>query len=205
MNSDNIITLPASVDTLAPHRRVKMTSTGVAYAGVTDNDEVVGTLQPNDLDRTVAAVLRPGAGIHYATLGNSTAVIAGDALEAAANGCLVKQVSGAKVAVAVSACSTSGCYFEVVFTEAGAGAGDNPVVASGIYTWAGGAATTASIAVVGLLVTDVVVCSLAARASTETLVLAANDGANDQIDLTLSANGTNGTTKIHYVVLRPVA
>lgn len=78
-------------------------------------------------------------------------------------------------------------------------------VAAGIHDWAGGAATTDSIPVAGLLATDVVVCSLAARASTETLVLAVNDAANDQIDLTLSANGTNTTTKVAYVVMRAVS
>lgn len=78
------------------------------------------------------------------------------------------------------------------------------VFAAGVYSWAGGSATTASIAVDGLLATDTVLCTLQARASTETLVLAVNDAANDQIDLTLSANGTNTTTKIAYAVLRAV-
>lgn len=77
------------------------------------------------------------------------------------------------------------------------------VFATGTHSWAGGAATTDSIAVTGLLSTDLVLCTLTARASTETLVLAVNDHANDQIDLTLSANGTNTTTKIAYVVIRP--
>lgn len=78
------------------------------------------------------------------------------------------------------------------------------VIAAGIYTWAGGAATTASIAVTGLEATDIVQATLVARASTETLVLAANDAVNDQIDLTLSANGTDGTTKVAYSVLRAI-
>jgi hypothetical protein len=77
-------------------------------------------------------------------------------------------------------------------------------VAAGIHAWAGGAATTDSIAVAGLLATDIVLCTLVARAATETLVLAVNDAGNDQIDLTLSANGTDGTTKVCYQVLRAV-
>lgn len=76
------------------------------------------------------------------------------------------------------------------------------IVAAGIHDWAGGASTTDSISVTGLEATDVVICSLVARASTETLELAENDAANDQIDLTLSANGTDTTTKISYLVLR---
>jgi hypothetical protein len=182
-----------------------MTPTGVAYAGTADSDKCLGTLQPNDLDKTVAAVLRTYAGIHYATLGDSTAVVAGDDLEAGTNGRVVKRVSGAKIGVAIGGCSTENAYFQVVYTDPDSSGGAYPIVAAGIYTWNGGAATTASISVAGLLVTDVVIATLAARASTETLVLVANDGGNDQIDLTLSANGTNGTTKIHYVVLRPAA
>jgi len=79
------------------------------------------------------------------------------------------------------------------------------VVASGIHDWAGGTAATDSIAVVGLLATDIVVATLVARAATETLVMAANDAGNDQIDLTLSANGTDSTTKVAYTVLRAIA
>lgn len=78
-------------------------------------------------------------------------------------------------------------------------------VAAGIHTWAGGAATTDSITVVGLVATDIVIVNLVARAGSEYLVLAANDFANDQIDITLSANGTNGTTKLSYQVLRTTA
>lgn len=77
------------------------------------------------------------------------------------------------------------------------------VLAAGIHAWAGGAATTDSIAVVGLAATDVVQATLVARAATETLVMAANDAGNDQIDLTLSAAGTDTTTKVAYCVLRP--
>lgn len=103
------------------------------------------------------------------------------------------------VAGIVRKVDSSGVWVEVPAGEVQAG----EVVACGIHTWAGGAATTDSISVTGLLATDVVICTLAARASTETLVMAANDAGNDQIDLTLSANGTNGTTKVHYAVLRP--
>lgn len=78
------------------------------------------------------------------------------------------------------------------------------VFAAGIHAWAGGAAATDSIAVAGLEPTDIVQATLVARAAAETLVLAANDAGNDQIDLTLSANGTNGTTKVAYSVLRAV-
>lgn len=76
------------------------------------------------------------------------------------------------------------------------------IVAAGIHDWAGGAATTDSISVTGLEATDIIQCTLVARAGSEVLELAANDAANDQIDLTLSANGTDTTTKIAYTVFR---
>lgn len=78
------------------------------------------------------------------------------------------------------------------------------VVAGGTHVWAGGDATTDSITVTGLAATDVVQATIVARASTETLVMAAKDVANGQIDLTLSANGTDDTTQVDYLVLRPV-
>lgn len=78
------------------------------------------------------------------------------------------------------------------------------IVAAGIHDWAGGVATTDSIAVDGLQDTDVVVCNLVARSGTQTLDLVANDHANDQIALTLSANGADGTCKVSYLVLRAV-
>lgn len=76
------------------------------------------------------------------------------------------------------------------------------VIAAGVHAWAGGAAATDSIAVADLEADDVVVATLAVRASTETLVLAVNDADNGEIDLTLSDNGTDATTKVAYVVLR---
>ena len=76
------------------------------------------------------------------------------------------------------------------------------IVASGIHDWAGGATWSDSISVPGLEATDAVICSLSARASTETLELAENDSANEEIYLTLSSNGTDTTTKIAYLVLR---
>ena len=78
----------------------------------------------------------------------------------------------------------------------------NKPFAFGVHTWAGGSATTDSISVAGLFATDVVVCTLVARSGSEQLVLAEVDADNAQIDLTLSANGTDGTTKVSYLVLR---
>lgn len=76
------------------------------------------------------------------------------------------------------------------------------IIAAGIHPWAGGSTTADSISVVGLLFTDIVITTLVQRASNEQLIVSVNDAANDQIDLLLSHNGTNTTTKIAYQVLR---
>lgn len=76
------------------------------------------------------------------------------------------------------------------------------IFAAGTHTWVGGAATD-SIPVVGLESTDHCLVSLTAQAATELLQKGVNDAANDQIDLTLSAAGTAGTTKVAYIVIRP--
>jgi hypothetical protein len=76
------------------------------------------------------------------------------------------------------------------------------IIADGIHPWAGGSTTADFISVVGLLSTDIVITTLVQRASNEALIVSLNDAANDQIDLTLSHNGTNATTKIAYQVLR---
>ena len=109
------------------------------------------------------------------------------------------------VGVAMTPAATDNDILEVCDQPApGPSTATHKVVAAGIHAWAGGTATTDSIAVVGLVATDIVIATLAARAATETLVMVANDAGNDQIDLTLSANGTDTTTKIHYQVLRAV-
>lgn len=197
-NSSPIFSFAAAADDLVPFRRVKITSTGAAYAGVAD--VAVGTLLPGDPGGdTTAAIQGHEFGIHFATMADGTNIAIGDEIEAAANGKIAKLSTGAAIGVALEAGTDTDDMIRVRYYEQ---KGGFKAVAAGIHTWAGGAATTDSIAVAGLLATDIVLCTLTARASTETLVLAVNDAANDQIDLTLSANGTNGTTKVNYAVLR---
>lgn len=199
MNVNPVFSVPASATDLKPFRRVKITSSGAAYAGA--DDAAVGTLLPGDPGNADhAAVQDLTLGLHFATIGNGTDVAVGDLLQPAADGKLVKQTTGKAVAVALEACTDADDQIRVKYL--GRENFDGRVFATGIHEWAGGTATTDSIAVTGLLATDIVLCTLTARAATETLVLAVNDAANDQIDLTLSANGTNATTKVNYVVLR---
>jgi len=197
-NTSPIFSFPTASNDLVPFRRAKITAAGAAYAGATD--EAVGTLLPGDpgMDEH-AAIQDLTFGIHFATMGSNDNIAVGDEVEAAADGKVVLLANGPAIGVAMEAGSDAGDQIRVKYYPR---TGKPQIVAMGIHAWAGGAAATDSIAVPGLLATDIVLATLIARAAAETLVLAANDAGNDQIDLTLSANGTNATTKISYAVLR---
>jgi len=201
MNSSPVFSLLAVSAALLPHRRAKMTAAGVDYAGASDIG--IGTLQAGDLNRIQVTILPFGIGLHFATMGNGTDIAIGDALEPAAAGKLVKKVAGPTVAIALEACTDVDDVIRVKYVDP-LPVGSHVVVAAGIHDWAGGAATADTIAVAGLLVTDIVLCTLIARAAAEVLIMAANNAAADTIDLTLSANGTNTTTKVNWAVLRAV-
>lgn len=199
--------LPLPVEEVIPaFRRVTGGTTGVRLADV---EPFLGT-NIEDRDPAVPnydiATIQPVAdGFHFATIGNNTAVSIYGEIQAAADGKVVAKTTGVaigRVLQDVPANSNGGTVRVIYYSHANPSDPVNKVVAAGIHTWAGGADTTDSIPVVGLLDTDVVICTLVARASTETLALAVNDAANDQIDLTLGANGTDGTTKVSYIVLR---
>lgn len=74
------------------------------------------------------------------------------------------------------------------------------VVGSGIHTWNDGAATAGDIPIAGLLATDTVHVTLHSQASAELVTKAV--AAAGQINVTLSANGTDTTTKLNYTALR---
>lgn len=197
-NTSPVFSVPASATDLAPYRLVKLGATGAAYAA--PGDSPVGTLLPGDPgDELYSAIHGLEFGVHFATMGSNTDIAVGDEVQLAADGKVVKLASGPALGVALEAGSDTDDVIRVRYYSE---KGGFKVYAAGIHSWAGGAATADSIAVAGLVATDIVLCTLIARASTETLVMAANDAGNDQIDLTLSANGTNTTTKIAYAVLR---
>lgn len=199
-NTSPILSIPAAEVDTPTFRRIKMTADGGALAGV--GDVSVGTSISGYNDPggdTSLAIQPPEFGIHFATMGSDTDIAVGDEIEAAADGKIVKLATGPAIGVALEAGSDTGDVIRVKYY------GIQPnfrVVAAGIHTWAGGVATTDSIAVAGLLATDIVLCTLIQRSGAQTLVMAANDAGNDQIDLTLSANGANGGEKIAYAVLR---
>lgn len=197
MNQSTIISLPVAAANLEPFRRMKFGPNGLEYAGAAD--PAIGTFLPADPGMDTAGALQPrGIGIHFVTIGNGTDVAVGDRLEAAADGKLIKLATGLAEAVALESCTDADDRIRAVFLP---NTGFS-IVAAGTHVWAGGVAVADSIAIPGLVPTDIVLCTLTARAGAETLLLAVNDHANDQIDLTLSANGTNGTTRISYLVLR---
>lgn len=198
MNTAPVISLPTASDDLVPYRLVKMTAGGVAYNGA--GDTPLGTLLPGDPGgQTQAALQTLDNGIHFATIGNGTDIAVGDQLQAAADGKVVKRTTGPLLAIALEAGAELDDVIRVRYVT---GVGSLRVVAAGIHTWAGGVALIDSIPVAGLEATDIVLASLVLRSAAQTLDLAANDAANDQIDLTLSANGADGTNKIAWAVLR---
>lgn len=106
MNSYNVISENSDTD-LTAHRLVKFTATGVAYCGT--GDRACGTvLNDSLLGKAAAVALRKNYGLHYVTVGSATAVVAGDELEQAANGQVVKFSAGTKIGVARDASTVSG-------------------------------------------------------------------------------------------------
>lgn len=197
--SSPVFSAPASSATLAQFRRMKLTAAGAAYAGV--GDVAVGTsLQGwNDIggDET-CAILDINFGLHFATMGNGTDIVAGDELEAFANGKVVKRTTGPAIGVALDGGTEIDHVIRVKYYPSSGGL---RVIAAGVYVWVG-AGTTGSISVPGLLPTDIVLATLVQRSGTQQLAVSVNDDVNDEIDLTLSAAGANGGEKIAYAVLR---
>jgi hypothetical protein len=102
MNHNAIFSIPASVTTLVPFRRVKMTATGAAYCAATEH--CIGTLLPGDPGDTLqAAVQGAEHGLHFATVGNTTPVLVGDRLAGFADGKVIKWTTGTVVAFALEA------------------------------------------------------------------------------------------------------
>jgi hypothetical protein len=98
MNSYNVISENSDTDLIA-HRLVKFTATGVAYSGT--SGAVHGTVMNDSLLGTLAAVaLRKAFGLHFVTVADATAIAAGDELEQAANGQVVKFAAGTKIGMA---------------------------------------------------------------------------------------------------------
>jgi hypothetical protein len=110
MNVENVISLEAVAE-LLPFRAVKVTSTGIDYAGA--SDICIGLTLPGDLNRGYPSVQLFGKFVE-AVLGNGTDVVRGDALEQAADGKLVKHSTGKIVGVAWTGATESGDRFEAI-------------------------------------------------------------------------------------------
>jgi hypothetical protein len=110
MNVENVISLLA-VSELLPFRRVKMTAAGLDYCGV--GETCVGITLPGDLNRITPTIQLMGRFVE-AVAGNGTDIVAGDDLDAAADGKLVKHVAGAIVGVAVTGCTEADDRFDAI-------------------------------------------------------------------------------------------
>lgn len=83
----------------------------------------------------------------------------------------------------------------------GAFQGTGQLLGSGIHIWAGGADTTDSIPVVGLLTTDVAIVTLHTQTATEVVKTA--QAASGQINVVTTNNAADTTTKLNWVAIRP--
>ena len=110
MNVENVISMFADAE-LLPFRAVKVTSTGIDYAGA--SDICIGVTLPGDLNRDYPSVQLFGKYVE-AVLGNGTDIVRGDALQQAADGKLVKHTSGKIVGVAWTGATESGDRFEAI-------------------------------------------------------------------------------------------
>ena len=101
MNSYNVISENADA-ALNEHVLVVFTATGVDLAvAASPINKVAGTnLHPVAVGKAAAVALRQAFGLHYVTVGDATAIAAGDELELGAAGKVVKYAAGTKIGIA---------------------------------------------------------------------------------------------------------
>lgn len=110
-NYNTVISLPVSADlSTYSHVSVKLTSTGIALAGPGDRsigtmirgNQALGAGQASSaaVGQAAAVFLSQGNGLHFIQIGNNTAIVMGDELEAAANGQFNKRVTRTGTATA---------------------------------------------------------------------------------------------------------
>src|SRR5882724_2054116 len=109
MNSYNVISENADVN-MAEHVLVVFTATGVTLAAANSTvNKVAGTsLHPVDAGKPAAVALRAAFGLHYVTVGSATVIAAGDELDLAANGQVVKAAGGTIIGIAREPSTESG-------------------------------------------------------------------------------------------------
>ena len=112
MQTGPVASLHAANDAeIAPFTMVKMTSGGVAAAGA--NDRPIGVVLPGDLNRNYPTIQLLGFYVE-AIMGDGTDIAAGDELEMAADGKIVKKSTGNPIGVAVTAGTLVGDRIEAI-------------------------------------------------------------------------------------------
>jgi hypothetical protein len=101
MNANNVISENSDTDLIA-HRLVKFSPTGVGYSVAADAAKTcAGSVLNDTLSGTPAAVaLKKSFGLHFVTVIDATAIVAGDELDLAAAGQVVKHAAGTIIGVA---------------------------------------------------------------------------------------------------------
>jgi hypothetical protein len=177
----------------------------IAVCGATDRP--VGVMDDTGAEGESIAMRLFGVADETLLMVASAAISAGDLLYTAASGTVTNVSSAGAFCVgrAMIDAAEDGIVevdpqTPVVVPEAAPPAmtASHYVFAAGTHTWAGGADTTDSIAIAGLLATDVILVTSA----TGPAVVSAVKGSGAAIDVTLATAGTDGTTKLNYGVLR---
>ena len=114
MNHNNVISLPNSGTALTAFTRVKVGAGPVVLPAEAVDLAIATVLHDTAADGMADLQLIRGT-CHYATIGSATAIAAGDELEAAASGRLVKKSGGTAIAVALQAATDTGHIIRVVY------------------------------------------------------------------------------------------
>ncbi|MBO7520792.1 MAG: hypothetical protein J6T16_00955 [Opitutales bacterium] len=125
----------------------------------------------------------------------------GDILYSANGGKVSASISPSchKIGVALTSTSSGGV---VEVDPQGFGMKAYEILACGLHTWAGGAATTDSLTISGIREGDCAFAVLAQAGASETSVKAAIDAENSRITFTLDSNGANNSTLVNWMVVR---
>jgi hypothetical protein len=177
MNKNTIISLPWAVPAnAADFRRVKVIAGGVALADAAASDRFIGTAGDGDLNTEQADVQLKGVGIHFATVGNSTALATGDEIMGASEGRIARLVPVAGVAqvetatvVAASGATSNGTVALVLTSAAVAG---SPLTVTVPVTTASNTATlVAAVLAAGLAANAAVASRFTVTSSAATIIL----------------------------------
>ncbi|MBR4598103.1 MAG: hypothetical protein IKO42_06895 [Opitutales bacterium] len=178
---------------------VKASEGGIAVADAADAP--LGVCSDCGEKGEILDVVLPGCAESSVICIASGSVSEGDILYTANGGKVSASIAPGchKVGVALSSASGGGV---VEVDPQGFGMKAYEILACGLHTWAGGAATSDSLTISGIKQGDCAFAVLAQAGANETSVKAAIDAENSRIAFTLDSNGADNSTLINWMVVR---